>query len=455
MFDYLFTQTPLRFFTEGLWRDEAFSVFLAERGIAGIVTTTVHDFNPPLYYILLYFWMGIFGQSEVSIRSISVIFFVLSVFCVYEVFKLVFKKSHFQSAIYTTIFAFNPLLVYYAFEARMYTMLLFFALASTYFLLKNESKYYLLVVLLGLYTHFFMMLVVASQFLYLVLVEWRNEKQFLKNQFLRLQVVSGLLFIPWLVYFLSQNSSVSGEFWIEQLKDEENKLIPAYLFSGMDKDYYAPVEWNKALASILKNFSIFAWLTMFIGVFFSWKKDTLPKPHLLFFISFVVPVFAVLLASEYFKPLFLPRYLITASAMLSLCLIVSISAMPRLLKFAFIGMFIFFLFQFNMLQLEYRQRGKMRELSQQLLPVMKPVDVVYFTSELDLLDGMYYFGKDRSFIYGMTYEDIPVYVGKVIIPPSVIRENVPAFPAKAYVIEHSGKKEFRIESDFTGLYSTK
>ncbi len=455
MFEYLFTQTPFRFFTEGLWRDEAFSVFLAEKGIAGIITTTVNDFNPPLYYFLLYFWMGIFGQSEVAIRSISVIFYVLSVFCVYEIFKLVLKKTHFQSAIYTALFACNPLLLYYAFEARMYTMLLFFALASTYLLLKKESRFYLLVLVLGLYTHYFMMLVVASQFLYLVLVEWKNEKQFFQNQFFRSQILSGLLFLPWLVYFLSQNASVSGEFWIERLKEEEKKLIPAYLFSGMDKDYYAPVEWNKALASLLKNFSIFAWLTMFIGVFFSWKKNMLPKPHLLFFISFALPVVAVLVATDFFKPLFLPRYLITASAMLSLCLVLSISVMPRLLKFAFIGMFIFFLFQFNTIQLEYRNRGKMRELAQELLPVMKPVDVVYFTNDLDLLDGMYYFGKDRTFIYGMTYGEIPVYVGKVVIPPTVVREYFPAFPAKAYVIEHSGKKEFRIESDFTGLYSAK
>jgi len=450
MFNYLFTHTPLRFFTEGLWRDEAFSVFLAEKGTAEIITTTVLDFNPPLYYILLYFWMSLFGQSEVAIRSFSVIFYVLAVFCVYEIFKLILKKNHFQSALYTVLFALNPLLLYYAFEARMYTMLLFFAMASTYFLLKKESRFYLLVLVLGLYTHYFMMLVVASQFLFLVLLEWRNKKQFFKNKFLKLQIIAGLLFLPWFVYFISQNHSISGDFWIDALKEDEIKLIPAYLFSGMDKDFYAPVEWNKALLSILNNFSIFTWLTIFIGIFFSWRKNMLPRTHLLFFISFVTPVFAVLIASEYFKPLFLPRYLITASAMVSLCILAAISVMPRLLKLAFIGMFIFFILQFNAIQLEYRNRGGMRDLAREVLPMMKPNDVIYFTNELDLLDGMYYFGKERAFIYGKTYDKIPVYVGKVIIPPTVIRENFPKYPAKAYVIEHSGKKKYRVESDFTG-----
>lgn len=450
MLNYLFTQTPLRFFCEGLWRDEAFSLFLAEKSLGEIITLTVLDFNPPLYYFLLHFWIGLFGTSELAMRSLSALFYIVGVFAVYEIFRLVLKKTHLQTAFYTALFAFNPILIYYAFEARMYTMLLCFSLVSTYFLLKKQPMAYLLVLIAGLYTHYFMILVLISQFIFIVLMEIKDKKSFHKNKIIVYQFVAGLLFLPWAVYFLSQNANINGEFWITGFRKGEVSMVPGYLFSGLDKDFYAPVRWDKGLQSLLKNFALFTWVTFAIGGFFAWRKKVLPKTHVLFFLSYIIPTFLVVATIDY-KPLFLPRYLIAASAMLSLSVLVSISSMPRLVKVGFFIVFIFFIYQFNVLQLEYRNRGGMRELAKDVLPMMKMNDVIYVTNELDLLDAMYYFGKDRVFIYGKTYDQIPVYVGKVIIPPSVVKSTLPRFPSKAFVIENSKNKIYKIESDFDSL----
>ena len=67
----VFTQaTNVKFFTEGLWCDEAFSWAIASKGSA-LLALTARDFNPPLYYLVLNGWMTIAGTSEMAMRSPS------------------------------------------------------------------------------------------------------------------------------------------------------------------------------------------------------------------------------------------------------------------------------------------------------------------------------------------------------------------------------------------------
>ncbi|PIW73452.1 hypothetical protein CO005_01355, partial [Candidatus Roizmanbacteria bacterium CG_4_8_14_3_um_filter_34_9] len=68
MLNFLFTKTPLFFLTQPFWRDEAFSYFMAKKNIFEMLLLTAKDFNPPLYYFILHFWMNIFGSSEIALR---------------------------------------------------------------------------------------------------------------------------------------------------------------------------------------------------------------------------------------------------------------------------------------------------------------------------------------------------------------------------------------------------
>ena len=65
MLNFIFTKTPLFFLTQSFWRDEAFSYFMAKKNISEIIFLTAKDFNPPLYYSILHFWIKIFGGSEI------------------------------------------------------------------------------------------------------------------------------------------------------------------------------------------------------------------------------------------------------------------------------------------------------------------------------------------------------------------------------------------------------
>ena len=62
----------LRFLASSpLWLDEAQTVDIAHRSISGLFTALRHDGSPPLYYVLLHWWMQLFGTSNVAVRALS------------------------------------------------------------------------------------------------------------------------------------------------------------------------------------------------------------------------------------------------------------------------------------------------------------------------------------------------------------------------------------------------
>ena len=46
----------------GLWTDEVFSFDFARLSPIAIMTAAANDVHPPLYFLLLHFWMELFGD---------------------------------------------------------------------------------------------------------------------------------------------------------------------------------------------------------------------------------------------------------------------------------------------------------------------------------------------------------------------------------------------------------
>ncbi len=62
----------LRFITSAhIWLDEALTVEISSRHLPQLFTALRHDGSPPLYYLMLHFWMDVFGRSDVAIRALS------------------------------------------------------------------------------------------------------------------------------------------------------------------------------------------------------------------------------------------------------------------------------------------------------------------------------------------------------------------------------------------------
>ena len=55
----------------GLWLDEALSVNIAKLPLAQLPGALVQDGSPPLYYLVLHYWMLLFGQGDFAVRALS------------------------------------------------------------------------------------------------------------------------------------------------------------------------------------------------------------------------------------------------------------------------------------------------------------------------------------------------------------------------------------------------
>lgn len=125
---------------QSLWLDEATSANVVRHfGYLEIISKfTPTDFHPPLYYLFLKFWTSLFGYSEIAIRMPSVIFSLLTGFFVYKIGKLLKNQNvGLWSAIF---FLFNPLIIYYSQEARMYMMVTFLLTSGFYYFLKLHPR---------------------------------------------------------------------------------------------------------------------------------------------------------------------------------------------------------------------------------------------------------------------------------------------------------------------------
>src|SRR5438309_4346260 len=117
-----------------------------------------HDGAPPLFYMLLHFWMQAFGTGESATHALSLLFGLLTVpVGMWAGWSLFGRRAGLMAA---TLFAFNAFLTRYAQETRMYELMgLLGLIATTAFLhaFVFRRRGYLIVFALAqalmLYTH--------------------------------------------------------------------------------------------------------------------------------------------------------------------------------------------------------------------------------------------------------------------------------------------------------------
>ncbi|MCB0118985.1 MAG: glycosyltransferase family 39 protein [Anaerolineales bacterium] len=117
--------------TKGLWLDETVSIWLAKQSVADMLQWIVKiDPHPPLYYLLLHFWMTHYGDTPYYIRLLSALFGTATIPVVYLIGKRISGEVVGLSA--AVFFALSTFNIYFAQEARMYTLLTFNAAMAIY-----------------------------------------------------------------------------------------------------------------------------------------------------------------------------------------------------------------------------------------------------------------------------------------------------------------------------------
>lgn len=112
-----------------LWIDEGISFGVADHPLRSIPGVLRQDGAPPLFYLLLHLWTGVFGSTPRSGHALSLLFAVASV---PAGFWAASKPFGWRAGVMTAaVVALDPYAGTYAIEVRMYSLLLLVALLAT------------------------------------------------------------------------------------------------------------------------------------------------------------------------------------------------------------------------------------------------------------------------------------------------------------------------------------
>ena len=210
-----------------IWHDEGYTAAIIKQPLIDIISTTTTDVHPPFYYIIMHFWQLLFGDSIISLRSFSVACGVMTIALLFFLLQKIFSK---RIAIFGAFLAaLGPFLIRYSDEARMYALAALLSVSATYAFImavdkKDKKPWWILygfLVAIGIYTQYFLALLLPAHFVYLWLKIGGDRTDIIKiftNKNIWLAAgLCFLLFLPWLPVMISQVGRVSGEFWIPEV----------------------------------------------------------------------------------------------------------------------------------------------------------------------------------------------------------------------------------------------
>jgi mannosyltransferase len=210
----------LRFWTRSdLWLDEALTVNIAGRPLHELPSYLKRDGAPPLFYVLLHFWIGWFGTTDLAVRSLPGVIGVITVPLAWLAGRRVGGRTAGWAAL--LLVASSPFAVRYDTEARMYSLVVLLTVLGFLALdraLRRPRIGNLVAVGavagLLLYTHYWSMYLIGIVFVWLAWQAWRGRPEWRAGA--RASFIAGgigcVTFLPWVPTFLFQ-SQHTGTPW--------------------------------------------------------------------------------------------------------------------------------------------------------------------------------------------------------------------------------------------------
>lgn len=128
---------------KSLWLDEGASLDYSTASNAQVVISRLlaedsGDRFQPLYYLILFYWRQLFGNTEFALRSLSAFLGIATVLLIFfTVLQIYGKKSAFWSSLIISVSSFS---VYYSQQTRPYALLLFVAALQLYLFSKALNE---------------------------------------------------------------------------------------------------------------------------------------------------------------------------------------------------------------------------------------------------------------------------------------------------------------------------
>lgn len=443
MFEWLISHSPLFYFTQSLWRDEAFSIFVSERPILFFISKLT--FEPPLHYVLLHFWIKLFGESEIAVRSLSFAAFALATVVVIIWSEKLFKK-HFLSWFLPLFFFFNPMLLYYAFEVRAYAWYVLFTVLSMYTYFQKAWVWYIAASIAGFYTHTYFIFVPFVQAIHwFVTTQWGRKhmtiQSLLGKPIVRSLLVIGLGITPWLIKILMEASKLKNS-WYFPVNLNLIKSVLGNMFLGYEGTPWFLWKYTAYLSAFL--------LALF---FIALRNKGARNRNLFFFLMAILPL-AVVIGISFVKPLFVNRYLIPVSVSEVFLVAFAIEAIKsKFLQYVVAFGFLLPVLWFNGWYPQEHPKLNIRATIMQVNTLKNTGDVIFADNPLIFFETIYYSSdRTRVFLYNPNGSPFPWYVGDIIVSRGQMARDLPSYPTRAYLVHADGT--FDIAYRATSVFAT-
>ncbi|MBK5533512.1 glycosyltransferase family 39 protein [Pseudomonas sp. TH08] len=307
-----------------IWYDEAYSLLLARETPARIWALTALDVHPPLYYVLLHYWVAIWGDAALPARAMSALADVGTLLLCIKLMSLISTRR--ATWIAALLLALLPISVRYSQEVRMYTLLGFWLMGATVALVcwarapdrKRFAVIYVLLMSAAFYTHYFAGLCVLVHWLF-----WwqsrvtRNGKAISFSLWIVANLGIVLLYLPWMPHFIEQLGGTSSLGWIKPVS-LHGALTLVWQFTVLGATSSESSIWYLAPFFLMLLFAV----TLIVS-------DAGERRFNLLLVSyFFVPLIALYLIALVL-PLFVPRYLVFSAPALAMITAVALDKWGR------------------------------------------------------------------------------------------------------------------------------
>lgn len=300
---------------ESVWLDEGYSILWAKQEPSQIIDAVSKDVHPPLYFLVLHYWITIFGDSELAVRLLSVIFGLLAIIMMYMVGNLLFNKD--MGILGSLILSLSVFHIHYSQEIRSYSLMVLLTLVSMYFFLKllERRSYpisagYIVSSALLIYTHFFGLFVIAAQNICLLslFIITRKATKTGFRRWIILQAILFILYLPWLGFLIRQTLIVQGGEFLGWLTQPSILLLASSFFEYSGYFNLAAPLWVLSLSAVLSVYFIIMSLNSILKI----KKSDREKT--LFLVIWLLTLIILPFMISYFSaPIYFTRFTIPAS----------------------------------------------------------------------------------------------------------------------------------------------
>jgi uncharacterized membrane protein len=227
----------------------------------------------PLYFVAARFWVQLFGDSIAVTRSLSAVFSVLALPCMYWLCLELFESS-LTAWLAVAILAVSPFQVVYAQEARPYSLFIMIILLSSAVLLrgmrvKTNSSWaiYAVTLAVGFYSHLLFGMVAIGHGIYVLIVEKFRFNKTVIGYFLA--SIAGLIALsPWIIVFLKKSGNAGDKTSWLSLRRPLSELIKNWVLNINNQFVDVGFYWNLPRPYLISTLPVILIILIMVGYSF-------------------------------------------------------------------------------------------------------------------------------------------------------------------------------------------